>query len=96
MVFVKVMDMAIGKTYLVNEVPKKLKGKDLTGNGGNQGMDPDYKLVFEDDSTIVKTWDDKYEEVVVPVGGKRKSRLNRKTRRKSRKNRRKSNNRRRH
>jgi hypothetical protein len=94
MVFVKVKDMAIGKTYLVKGVSKKLTGKDLTGNGGNQGMDPDYKLVFEDGSTIVIVWDEQFEEV--PGGGKRKSRLNRKTRRKSRKNRRKSNNRRRH
>jgi hypothetical protein len=94
MVLVKVRDMAIGNTYLVNGVSKVLKKKELTGNGGPFGVEPDYYLNFDEDATITKSWDETYEEV--PAGGKRKSRLNRKTRRKSRKNRRKSNNRRRH
>jgi hypothetical protein len=94
MVKVKVREMTVGKTYLVNGVSKVLKKSEAPGNGGRFGNDPYYNLNFDEDATISKDWDDTYEEVT--DGGKRKSRLNRKTRRKSRKNRRKSNNRRRH
>jgi len=96
MVLVKVRDMDIGKTYLVNNVSKVLINKEVIGNSGTGMTEPYYSLKFDADTNdpILKDWDDTYDEV--PAGGKRKSRLNRKTRRKSRKNRRKSNNRRLH
>ena len=78
----------------MNGVSKVLKKQEIRGSGGTMGTEPYYYLKFNEDEDIIKAWDEEFEEV--PVGGKRKSRLNRKTRRKSRKNRRKSNNRRRH
>jgi len=56
------------------------------GAGGSGNQEPSYILTFEDGHQLKKSWDDKFDEVKVTSGGRRKSRRNkksRKTRRKS-------------
>lgn len=102
MVLVEVRDMKTGNAYKdIEEVDGKFKT--LTSKEEVMAIttgreDPQYKLVFDDGTTIRSIWDAKYE--AAPSGGKRKSRRNRKSRRsrkskKTIKKRRKSYNRRR-
>jgi hypothetical protein len=102
MVMVKVIEMEPGKAYKdTKEVDGKFKiltSKEEVMAITTSRADPQYKLVFDDGTTIRNIWDDKYE--AAPSGGKRKSRRSQKSRRsrkskKTIKKRRKSNNRRR-
>lgn len=89
---IRVIDMEVGKKYLVNGVSKTLTQKMESGTGGSGNQEPYFELIFDNSVRIVKDWDDKYENSV-NGGGKQKSRRNRKSK-KSRNNRRKSNRRR--
>ena len=93
LVLVKVRDMEIGHTYIVDKEPKELVEKDLEGYEGSTKREPYFTLNFKDNEGNITTkinqeWDKTYNEV--KSGGKRKSkRYNRKSN-KSRRNRRKS------
>ena len=79
MVLVKYM--VVGKSYKDNVRDYgKLSTKHLVvgGAGGSGNQEPSFNLTFEDGTMINKPWDDDFTEIT--VGGKRKSRRNKKSR----------------
>ena len=88
MATVQVENLVVGKKYIVDGAVKTLTQKTFNDHPQN----PSFTLTFDNGEPIRNDWQVKYVEA--SEGGKRKSRINRKTRRKSKKNRRKSNHRR--
>lgn len=78
---VLVRDMVVGKSYKDNvRVYGKLSTKHQVdgGAGGSGNQEPSFNLTFENDTMVTKAWDDAFTEIT--VGGKRKSRRNKKSR----------------